>query len=848
MPLAVGMRLGPYEILAPLGAGGMGEVYRARDTRLGRDVALKILPEDVANDPGRRQRFELEARAVAALNHPNIVAIYDVGEGYIVSELVDGESLRGAAFGLRKTIDIAVQIAGGLAAAHAASIVHRDLKPENILFTREGRVKILDFGLAKMAGSRAHAAATATMTVHTEPGVVMGTVGYMSPEQIRGAAADHRSDIFNLGLILYELLAGKRPFSGETSVETMTAILKQDAPELPERVPAGVRQIVAHCLEKEPANRFQSAKDLAFALSQFERPSGTAATQAVRIRAPWKAIAALVAGAAIALAVLVGHFLWRGPQPQEWTGIRLGGPEMALNPRVSPDGHLLAFQAMEDGLTQVALMKPESGNWSILTHRRDHGGIAAISWSPDGTQIYYDRISDAPAGIYSIPVLGGTEHLVLPNAMLPEILPDGSLLAARLNAQQQHQLFRFWPETGRSQDLPLLVRFVLSSLVRATADGKRAIAYAVHVGETTPALFALDLASNAVKRVTPAAHHDENIIGWGPTRDGKTVLAAMRAATIRRVVAISVDGSAAERTLFTTNSDVYSVEPGPDGSVYVNLVERPAEVLRLAANGGPGERIAAFPELEFPEMILRLPDGRIVAPVAMAHTRLMAFDPGKEAVPFLNTAEETGGPLTLAGPREVAFGIGPVPRQTIAIADLESGRISRRIAPGKGGLISLAAMPDGKMLYFAAGGSIWSVPSSGGDAKLLCGGNSAVMEPSGRSLIVQRLEAAHARLFRVPLTGGAEQEIPPDALFPTGGSPLGPGAMDAGGRLLVSLSPLDSWFNPLGILDTATGRITRVPGNELSDHLSAVWAPDGRIIAVQVGLRATLWKFTLEDR
>jgi hypothetical protein len=676
--------------------------------------------------PAAAQRFELEARAVAALNHPNIVAIYDVGEGYIVSELVGGESLRGAAFGLRKTIDIAVQIAGGLAAAHAAAIVHRDLKPENILLTREGRVKILDFGLAKMAGSRTLAAATATMTVHTEPGVVMGTVGYMSPEQIRGAAADHRSDIFNFGLILYELLAGKRAFTGETSVETMTAILKQDAPELPETVPAGVRQIVAHCLEKEPANRFQSAKDLAFALSQFERPSGTAATQAVRIRAPWKAIAALVAGAAIALAVLAGHFLWRGPQPQEWTGIRLGGPEMALDPRSSPDGHLLAFEAMEDGLNQVALMKPESGNWSILTHRRDRGLLNGISWSPDGTQIYYGRSLDVPVGIYSVSVLGGAERLVLPNAMCPEILPDGSLLAVRLNPQRQLQLFRFWTDTGRSQDLPLLVSLSSFAVIaRGTAAGKRAIAYAVHVGEAAPALFALDLASNAVRRITPATHHDENITGWGLTRDGKTVVAAIRATTIRRLVAISVDGSAAERTLFTTNSDVYNVEPGPDGSVYVNMVDRPFEVLRLAANGGAAERIAALPELDYAGMILRLPDGRIVAPAAMAHTRLMVFEPGKEAVPFLNTAEETGGPLTLAGAREVAFGIGPVPRQTIAIADLESGRISRRIAPGKGELISLAATPDGKTLSFAAGGSIWSVPSAGGDAKLVCGGTAS---------------------------------------------------------------------------------------------------------------------------
>jgi eukaryotic-like serine/threonine-protein kinase len=220
MALPPGTKLGPYEIVAPLGAGGMGEVYRARDSRLGRDVALKILPAEVGNDASRRQRFELEARAVAALSHPNIVAVHDVGTEngvfYIVSELVDGESLRSAKFGLRKTLHIAVQIASGVAAAHAAGIIHRDLKPDNILLTRDGRVKILDFGLAKLAPTQAPSAAGAdTTTMNTGLGMVMGTVGYMSPEQVRGLDVDSRSDIFSFGVILHELLTGKRTFHGE---------------------------------------------------------------------------------------------------------------------------------------------------------------------------------------------------------------------------------------------------------------------------------------------------------------------------------------------------------------------------------------------------------------------------------------------------------------------------------------------------------------------------------------------------------------------------------------------------------------------------------------------------------
>jgi serine/threonine protein kinase len=200
MPLSVGQQLGPYEIAGPLGAGGMGEVYRARDTRLKREVALKVLPAEFSRDAARQQRFEQEARAVAALNHPNIVAIYDVGEengvSFIVTELVDGESLRGVKLGLRKVLDCAVQIASGLGAAHTAGITHRDLKPDNILLTTDGRIKILDFGLAKMNVPVSPDAATETLALKTDPGVVMGTIGYMSPEQIRGEATDPRSDIF----------------------------------------------------------------------------------------------------------------------------------------------------------------------------------------------------------------------------------------------------------------------------------------------------------------------------------------------------------------------------------------------------------------------------------------------------------------------------------------------------------------------------------------------------------------------------------------------------------------------------------------------------------------------------
>src|SRR6202795_3941883 len=278
MALSSGTKLGPYEIQSLLGAGGMGEVYRAKDARLDRIVAIKVLPASFSADHDRMQRFAQEARAAAALNHPNILSIFDIGDEkgspYVVSELLEGETLRerlrSGALSVRKTIEYGLQVARGLAAAHEKGIVHRDLKPENLFITSDGRVKILDFGLAKLTRPESESGADAP-TVHgvTEPGLIMGTAGYMSPEQVRGQAADPRSDIFAFGAILYEMIAGKRAFHGETSADTMSAILKEETPELSEtarNVPPGLERIVRHCLEKHPAQRFQSAGDLAFDL------------------------------------------------------------------------------------------------------------------------------------------------------------------------------------------------------------------------------------------------------------------------------------------------------------------------------------------------------------------------------------------------------------------------------------------------------------------------------------------------------------------------------------------------------------------------------------------------------
>jgi len=299
-----------YTIVSKIGEGGMGEVYRARDPKLGRDVAIKVLPASPSENADRLNRFEQEAQAAGALNHPNILSIYHIGTHngapYIVSELLEGETLRermaGAALPQRKAIDYALQIAKGLAAAHDKGIVHRDIKPDNVFITNDGRVKILDFGLAKLTAIDGAQSQTEVPTrkVNTDPGTVMGTMGYMSPEQLKGQAADHRSDIFSFGAILYEMLSGKRAFRGDSMAETMSAILREDPPDLSETnktVSPALERVVRHCLEKNPAERFHSARDLAFAIESL---SGSATISGQTETMP--AIITTETGAAVGLA------------------------------------------------------------------------------------------------------------------------------------------------------------------------------------------------------------------------------------------------------------------------------------------------------------------------------------------------------------------------------------------------------------------------------------------------------------------------------------------------------------------------------------------------------------------
>lgn len=515
--LEPGVRLGHYRIIAELGAGGMGLVYLAEDERLKRNIALKILPDALVHDEDRLRRFVQEAQTASALNHPSIVTIYEIGSAhesgrehhYIAMELIDGTTLREAPLNrsnLRKMLEPIIDIAEGLAKAHAAGVVHRDLKPENVMLTGDGRAKIVDFGLAKLLPLTAELSDSApTVALKTGAGVVMGTVGYMSPEQVEARAVDHRSDIFSLGCVLYEVVTGARAFAGASAIDTLHAILHdepQPAEKLHPGIPGELVRVIDRCLRKDPDERFQSVKEIAIELRAIlrggSRDSALVPALPAHVRPQkWRGLAGVVTGAIVVSLAVAAVLLLRMPVHPDPASYRFTPlettPDYEGFPAWSPDGKTIAYAAETKGVLQIFTRSLTSTRRAQVTNQaRD---AREPFWSPDGTRIFFISTAGNVDALWSAGAAGGTPQLVMPGVTSAAISPDGSRLALLREEKQQGEFaLALWFSDASGANVqrfvhPEFKRRMTAGTLRFSPDGRKLGAWLFMRGLNVPREF-----------------------------------------------------------------------------------------------------------------------------------------------------------------------------------------------------------------------------------------------------------------------------------------------------------------------------------------------------------------------
>jgi dipeptidyl aminopeptidase/acylaminoacyl peptidase len=814
--LAAGSRVGPYQVVKLLGSGGMGEVYRARDERLSRDVALKVLHAEVAANSARVRRFEQEAKAAGVLNHPNIVAVYDTGESdgspYIVSELLEGETLRErlalGGRGARKAAEFAAQVARGLAAAHERGIVHRDLKPENLFVTRHGIVKILDFGVAKLGRPDEEGTGTEAETLsNTSPGTVLGTLGYMSPEQARGRAADHRSDLFSLGAVLFEMLTGKRAFKEATPADTLSAVLREDptegvapGPELP----AGLLRVARRCLEKAPEDRFQSARDLAFALE-----SSTGETRAVTAEpgpAPrrrrlggWMGPASLAATAGLGL--WVGRSLTSAapavPPTFERLTFRLGDARAA---RFAPDGETILYSAQWGGqpsevfstrttsrgsralgitdakLVAVSsteemalLLRPRVANWGVdqgtLARAPVAGGaprevaddVIDADWSPDGRDLAVVQVPESGDVQLQFPI-GHVLYAPGPPHWISRlrVSPRGDRVAFFEHAVEgdTHGDLRLVDRQGRVTTLS--AGYSTDTGLAWSADGSEIRVSATRTGGEGQQIRRVDLTGRervAVEVAGELALLDSSrtgdmLIGRGTTwtevrarRQGAADEVELAAANLGFLSDLSADG----RRVLGTDIGQGS---GPNYKLYVQETDGEAPVWLAEGDGqalSPDGRSAlALLRNSSPQQLVVVPTGagetRVLEPGSVTRYERAAWDPGGQRVVFAGAEGE--GEMRL-----YVQDLGGGPPRPVGPPGVRLLKVGRPVSPD--GTRVVAAGPDGvPALYPLAGGAPVAVHGLAETDVPLC------FTPDGRELFVARYDETPPRIERVEIASG----------------------------------------------------------------------------------------------
>ncbi|MCM3875675.1 MAG: protein kinase [Thermoanaerobaculia bacterium] len=822
MTLAAGTKLGPYEILSPIGAGGMGEVYRAKDPRLDREVAIKVLPEDFLEGEERKQRFEREARLLAALNHPGIAAIYSFEEipsssssssssliPVLVMELLEGETLRsalaGAKLSTRKALDFARQIAQGLAAAHEKGIVHRDLKPENVFVTKDGRVKILDFGLAKLAQPEGPGSLTniPTAAQGTQPGMVMGTLGYMSPEQVKGLPTDSRSDIFSFGAVLYEMLTGDRAFKGDSAAETISAILREDPPDISatnQNVPAGLERIVSHCLEKNPEQRFHSAHDLAFDLESLSGSSAVGATSSFVAARREKSrggpilLGALVLAAGAALGFFARNF--RGsPAPPSFQRLTFRrGTVWAA--RFAPDGQTVVYgAAWENNPIEVFLTRPESpesrplGLKSASLFGVSPTGELAVMLDAKTTAIGYDRSGT----LARVPLAGGSPRPILENVRYADWGPDGrELMVERVVAGRHRIEFPIGKTIYESA--------VRLETPRVSPQGD-AVAFFERAEAGNVSIRVVDLAGKARTLVTVK---DWWNLAWSP--DGREVVYAApeEGASPNTASLLAVSRTGKRRLILRFPGTLELHDVARDGRVLFGRVGLRNQVVASSA-GEKNERELSW--LDGASPVDLSPDGKTV---------------------LINEGGEGGGPnssIYVRGTR---------------------GSPATLIGEGRGQALS----PDGRHVLAVAPtmpSALTLLPTGIGTPRKLefegiSSGARGSFFPDGKHLLlVDTSPGQLPRTFVFPIEGGKPRPLGPAGLVPPGfGNPI-----SHDGRFVVLI---DNDRRSV-LCPTGGGPPSPLAGMEAGEF-PIQWSPDGRFLYIHRGggFPAKIWKFELATR
>ena len=814
MALTSGTKLGPYEIVSLLGAGGMGEVYRARDTRLGRDIAIKVLPEGLANDADRLRRFEQEARTIAALNHPNILGIHDIGvhDGapFLVSEFLEGQTLREALVSgplpVRRAIEYALGIAEALAGAHDKGIVHRDVKPENVFVTRDGRIKVLDFGLAKLVRPEEnHETAVTQTSPGTLPGMVMGTVGYMSPEQVRSEPIDPRSDIFSFGAVLYEMLTGKRAFKRETSAETMTAILREEPLALNDAGWQGrlePQRILARCLEKNVARRFQSASDLAFAIESLSGTSTTQRSTATRVSRPTSRRAWLPW--VIAAALLLGTAVWEMVRPAAAPANPLEKAHFtrvtdfeSVEAAISPDGRFVAFISDHDGPFDVWLTQVGTGRLINLTQGKAGplpGPLRSVGFSGDGSEIWVGG-GDVGMRLRLMPLTGGT-----PRNFLGE-------------------------ETANLAWSP---------------DGERIVYHTFGNGD--PMFVADRTGANALRIFGDQPGLHNHFPTWSP--DGRWIYFVHGTPATKEMDLWRIDpsGSNPER-LTQSNTDV--AYPTPVGNRTVFYVARDGD--------GSGPWLWAFD--------LKRKDSRRVSIGLEQYTSVQASADGRKlvatisnpvaglwTVPILDRVAEEHDvkPFTVPNVRALAPRFGGV--SLFYLSSLGTGDGLWRLRDGQttevwkgvdGALLETPAVsPDGGRVAIVLRRSgkrqLHVLSSDGAELQPIAGivaQGSSCWSPDGKWIVTGGSDATGPGLFKIPLEGGSLVRL-------VSGPALNP-VWSPDGSLIVYSGTNVSSFAPLLAVrpDGSSVELPHITLRRLGEHVR--FSPDGKSLIYMQGLLAS---------